>query len=63
MEMKIVMKEGQERTFALLEYYTAYVGTYLPAFWDSKSVTSWSPKRMVGSIILCAFEDTDKVNP
>jgi len=59
MEMKVLMKEGLERTFALLECYAAYVGTYLPLFWDSKSVTSWSPKRMVGSIILCAFQDTD----
>ena len=40
MEMKGIMKEGQERTFIVLECYAAYVGTYLPVLWDSKSVTS-----------------------
>jgi hypothetical protein len=40
MEMKVVKKEGQERTLAVLECYAVYVGTYLPVFWNSKSVTS-----------------------
>jgi len=39
MEKKVIMK-GQERTFVLLECYAAHVGTYLPVFWDSKSVTA-----------------------